>query len=350
MRPITRSFMMSCRLIPAGDTNPADLSDNYCGDLSYWVGPNDGLGKMFLPYQWNLTRFVRSSGQTAWRNALAAELTNRFTDDSGPIDVGFANAASDSVSGLTQQGDTLALCGYRGLVVNVSWPSYTDTYGGAQENARDPRTGALFADIFATLAFLRQKFTGRTVRATLFCHSMGNYVMAQNAAGYGTPGALDSIMMLAADVDYRLFDPNGPVYPQGLAVSQLTPDGVVCFFSGADTVLWDSGIVNGVDRLGYTGPSNPHSTRPPNVFACDITTITNSGALTVFTPYDCYTSLAGTGSLVHACSKMIPAIVATQVLLAQGMPPSEILPQRQVREGDREIGVSRARMEELVEV
>lgn len=353
MKPIARSFMLSCRQIASGDTNPAHLSDNVCGDLSYWIGPNDGLGPMFLPYQWNLSLFARSKDQTQWRNALAAELANRFQNDTGPIDVGFAihgyeNAASDSVSGLAQQGNTLALCGYRGLVVNMSWPSDTGVYDyfGAQANARDPRTGAMFAQVFATVAFLRQKFTSRTVRATLFCHSMGNYVMAENAAAYGTAGALDSIMMLAADVDHRLFDPKGPVYAQGVAVSGLTPNGVVCFFSGADTVLWDSGIVNGVDRLGYTGPSNPHSTRPPNTYACDITQITNSGALSVFTPYDCYTMAVGTGSLVHACSKVIPSIAAVQVLLAQGLPPGQVLKSREVREGDREVGVTRA-MEEV---
>ena len=341
MKPIARSFMLSCRLIDDGDTNPAHLSDNYCGGLSYWVAPNDGLGNMFLPYQWNLLLCVRKD-QTPWRNALAAELTNRFQGDTGPIDVGFSihgfdNAALDSVAGLAQQGDALSLCGYRGVVVNVSWPSYTDTYGGAQENARDKRTGVLLGEVFATIAFLRQKFTGRTVRVTLFCHSMGNYVLAEHASKHGMAGALDSIMMLAADVDYQLFDPTGPVhvYAQGLAVSKLTPNCVVCFFSGADMVLYYSGFDNGVDRLGYTGPSNPHSTRPPNVFACDITSITNSGALSVFTPYDCYTSVVGTGSLVHACSKMIPSVVATQVVLAQGLPPSEILREKVVREGDR---------------
>lgn len=356
MKPITRSFMLSCRQIAAGDTNPANLSDNSCGDLSYWVAPNDGLGTMFLPYQWNLTLSVRKD-QASWRNALAAELTNRFQNDTGPIDVGFAihgyeNAASDSVSGLAQQGNNLALCGYRGLVVNASWPSDTGVYDyfGAQANARDPKTGAMLKEIFATITFLRQKFTGRTVRVTLFCHSMGNYVLAQNAAAYGTPGALDSIMMLAADVDHRLFDPSGPVYAQGVAVSKLTPNGVVCFFSGADTVLWDSGIINGVDRLGYTGPSNPHSTRPANVYACDITQITSSGALSVFTPYDCYTSAVGTGSLVHACSKMIPSIVAVQVLLAQGLPPGQVLKDRVVREGDREVGVTRVAEEVCVGV
>ena len=351
MKPVTRSFMLSCREIGQSDMNPADLSDNYCGDLSYWIAPNDALGPFALPYQWQLTLHVRRS-QSQWRNALAAELTTRYTGDDGPIDVGFAihgfgNAATDSVSGLAQQGDALALCGYRGLVVNASWPSDTDTYGGAQENASDPRTGAMVQEIFTTIDFLRQKFGTRPVRVTLFCHSMGNYVLAQNAGTYGTPGALDSIMLLAADVDYRLFDPTAPapVYAQGTAVAALTGGGVVCFFSGADTVLWDSGIWNGVDRLGYTGPSNGHSTRPPNVFACDITAISSSGATQVFTPYDCYTSAVGTGSLVHDCSKMIPAIVATQVLLAQGMPATEILRTREVREGDRVVAFdARSRM------
>jgi len=334
--------MLSCRAIAGSETNPAKLSDDTCGSLSYWIAPNDSLGSFSLPYQWQLALNVRRS-QAQWRTALAAELANRFSGDPGPIDVGFAihgfaNAASDSVAGLAQQGDALALCGYRGLVVNASWPSDTYTYGGAQDNACNPLTGAMLQDIFATIAFLRGKFAPHTVRVTLFCHSMGNYVLAQNASAYGTPGALDSIMMLAADVDYHLFDPSSSVYPQGVAVCGLTPGPVLAFFSSADTVLRISGIDNGVDRLGYSGPSNGHATRPPNALACDITAITTSGATEVFTPYDCYTSLVGTGSLVHACSKMIPAIVATQVLLAQGAPASEILRSRRAREGDQLVG------------
>ena len=145
MKPITRSFMLSCRQIASGDTNPANLSDNYCGDLSYWVAPNDGLGTMFLPYQWNLTLCVRKD-QTQWRNALAAELANRFHGDTSPIDVGFAihgfaNAASVHETSTAELAVGLALAAQRHLDAFA-----VDTAAG--------RWNPVFADSLADLSWL----------------------------------------------------------------------------------------------------------------------------------------------------------------------------------------------------
>lgn len=235
---------------------------------------------------------------------------------------GFGTSEFYGRTGFEQYGLALTGVGFdRGILVGVSWPSNTWTYGGAQTNASN--STALVSACGVVLSRLRSSLP-HPVRATFLCHSMGNYLLSTTLAGGASLPQLDSLFMLAADVDYDLWNPNGGSYPQGQAIQRAAKH-VYVFYTTNDTVLRESGIINDETRLGYSGAKTV-SQIPPNVSQFDYSAQGNYDTCKDFVPYSYYTSAAGGGSLVHSSSKFDPDVVNFTRVVMQSAPPRFDLP------------------------
>ncbi|PYQ54803.1 MAG: hypothetical protein DMF53_28975, partial [Acidobacteria bacterium] len=207
----------------------------------------------------------------------------------------------------------------RGILVGVSWPSNTWTYGGAQTNAAASK--ALLSACGQVVTRLRAH-AGRPVRATLFCHSMGNYLLSTSLVNGATLPPIDSIFLLAADVDYALWDPKSTSYPQGVAVAKAARH-LYVLYTPNDTVLGDSGWVNWVYRLGYYGAKSV-AQLPKNVSQIDYSAWGNDPYCLDYVPYSYYNTLAGTGALIHSSSKFVPDLISFQNHALRNLPQSSL--------------------------
>jgi hypothetical protein len=289
--------------------------DNYIGPLSWQNAPNHSD----RPYK---SEGFKAYPADAWTESLIGDLRDRYQGSTDTYDIafyihGYATSEKYARIGLESLGLGLTSVGFdRGILVGVSWPSNTWTYGGAQTNAT--MSGPLLTACGNIVGRLRYELK-RAVRATLFCHSMGNYLASTTlAAGSAKLPAIDSIFMLAADVDYALWDPKGSSYAQGIAIKSAAKQ-VYVLYTQNDTVLRDSGIINNQTRLGYYGAKSV-SQLPSNVAQFDYSAWGNDPYCNDYVPYSYYNSLAGTGALIHSSSKFIPDLLSFEVAGMQNVP------------------------------
>lgn len=289
------------------------------GPLTYHYAPNN----MDRPYKSSGFSVVPSN---SWMTSLTQDLATRYQGSAGPVDImfyihGYATSGEYAKIGLEGLGLGLTSVGIdRGILVGVSWPSNTWTYGEAQSNAA--ASGALLTACGNVIIALRS-ILKTTVRATLFCHSMGNYLLGSTlAAKTGVLPPVDSIFMLAADIDYAIWSPGTANYAQGVAIQKAAKQMYV-LYTANDTVLRDSGWVNWDYRLGYFGAKSPN-TLPANVAQFDYSAYGNDPYCNDYVPYSYYNTVAGTGALVHSSSKFIPDLLSFEAHCLQNVPAGSL--------------------------
>ncbi len=298
--------------------DPSD-PNNYIGPVTYQTAPNNNQ----RPYL--STPFKVVPGD-AWNHALAADLETRYAGSSDVWDIafyihGYATSERYAQLGLESYGLLLSSVGFdRGILVGVSWPSSTWTYGGAQTNAAASK--ALLSACGQVVTRLRANIGRRPVRATIFCHSMGNYLLSMSLVNGATLPSIDSIFLLAADVDYALWDRTSTSYPQGVAVAKAAGHAYV-LYTPNDRVLGDSGWVNWAYRLGYYGAKSA-AQLPKNVSQLDYSAWGNDPYCLDYVPYSYYNTLAGTGALVHSSSKFVPDLISFQNHALRNVPQSSL--------------------------
>jgi hypothetical protein len=287
----------------------SDDPDNYIGPLTFQSAPNS----MDRPYK---SDGFKVAPPDAWTESLLRDLRDRYEGSQDPYDIafyvhGFATSEKYGRLGLESFGLGLTSVGFdRGMLVGVSWPSNTWTYGGAQTNAT--LSGPLLTACGNVVGRLRHDLP-RPVRATLFCHSMGNYLLGTTlAAGTAKLPAIDTIFMLAADVDYAIWSPGTANYPQGVAIKNVAKQ-VYVLYTSNDTVLRSSGWVNWQNRLGYSGAKSA-AELPPNVAQLDYSAWGNDPYCNDYVPYSYYNTAAGTGALIHSSSKFVPDLLSFEAL------------------------------------
>jgi esterase/lipase superfamily enzyme len=240
---------------------------------------------------------------------------------------GFDTPYAAAFPDLQSFGLGLAAAGYPGVVVGVTWPSFTHTtvfppetyYAHAQDNAKHSK--GLFEAVIRLIAGAQTQLSG--LDASLLCHSMGNYLLAETVAA-GDAAALKrplrSVLMLAADVVNTLFQPGDG---RGPLITALTQQ-VTVYYSGNDEVLEASGVINFDVRLGYGGPAD-YGTLAAKVAGLDCTAqVATSAVAETYVPVG-QSSILASDVTVHSCYRYVPALLQDQAQAMLGLP----LPHRQ---------------------
>lgn len=295
----------------------ASSPDDTLGPVTYQRAPNH----LDRPYK---SEGFESVAWGDWAAALITDLHARYDGSDDPWDLafyvhGFETSEAYGRKGLESLGLALTSVGFdRGLLVGVSWPSDTWLYSSAQTNARG--SNALMGAVAKTIKAVQS--TGAQVRVSLFCHSMGNYLAGYTMANGAALPHLDSLFLLAADVDNTLWQSGTPSAPLGDALAAAATQ-VYVFYTANDTVLRESGIINDVTRLGYSGAA-PGTTVPGNVAQLDYSGYGNDPYCLDYVPYSYYATGASTGSLVHSSSKFVPDLLSLFRACMVNVPPGRV--------------------------
>lgn len=168
--------------------------------------------------------------------------------------------------------------GSLGLCISFDWPSQGSVLGYLPDRAQARACADDLANVFSQLydwllgkqtAAVANPANACKAKVSVISHSMGNYVMQKALAAAWTrknqpllASLVNQMIMVAADVDNDLFDPDGSDFSDGNAVANLTYR-ISVLYSGRDAVLGASAGLKhfGVRRLGRSGlATNP----PPN--------------------------------------------------------------------------------------
>jgi esterase/lipase superfamily enzyme len=114
-------------------------------------------------------------------------------------------------------------------------------------------------------------------KVSVISHSMGNYLVQKALASAWTrknqpllASLINQLVMVAADVDNDLFDPDGSDASDGNAVANLTYR-ITALYSGRDAVLGASAGLKhfGVRRLGRSGLATNPPANADNIWEVD---------------------------------------------------------------------------------
>ena len=163
-----------------------------------------------------------------------------------------------------------------GLCVCFDWPSYGSVVDYLPDRVRARECAADLADVLSELydwLLIKQKAAfadpqnACKAKVSMISHSMGNYVLQKAMAAAWTrknqpllASLINQLIMVAADVDNDLFDPNSSDTSDGNALANLTYR-ITALYSGRDAVLGASAGLKhfGTRRLGRSGLA----VRPP---------------------------------------------------------------------------------------
>jgi esterase/lipase superfamily enzyme len=173
-----------------------------------------------------------------------------------------------------------------GLCISFDWPSLGSVLGYLpdREHARD--CAADLATVFSQLydwllekqdAAVDDPAEACKAKVSVIAHSMGNYVMQKAMAAAWTRknqpllvSLINQLVMVAADVDNDLFEPEASDGQDGNALANLTYR-ITALYSGRDAVLAASAGLKhfGTRRLGRTGLAVRPPTGTDNVWDID---------------------------------------------------------------------------------
>ncbi len=183
-------------------------------------------------------------------------------------------------SDLFSGSDSLGLC------ISFDWPSLGSVvdYLPDREHARDSANdlAGVLSELYDWLIVKQQEAVDDPKNAckakvSLISHSMGNYVLQKAMARAWTRknqpllvSLINQLVMVAADVDNDLFEPNSDDGTDGNALANLTYR-VTALYSGRDGVLGASAGLKhfGVRRLGRSGLAVRPPTDKDNVWNID---------------------------------------------------------------------------------
>jgi hypothetical protein len=277
----------------------------------------------FLPQQ--------ATDQGTWIGMLADDIYSLYRDKAKPVVLsfyihGFDTSATDARIGHAWYGSRLYANGLeQGLVVGVSWPSNCDFPSSGRTNAE--ASYALFSAVLEAITLVKAALTNKyganapVLNTSIICHSMGNYLMSTTLGDGNVPnyqGAVDTVLMLAPDVDYSIFTQNSTVKAQGEAISQMANGRVVVFWCLNDEVLEADEYAGDWCVLGYRGPELPISTKTPNVlFVNSIKAATYDNGI-LYVPAD-----YGSTTIVHSSYRFSPLLVSVEAMIL-GLPASQL--------------------------
>lgn len=173
-----------------------------------------------------------------------------------------------------------------GLCISFDWPSFGSVLGYLPDRERARESAGDLADVLSQLydwMIDRQQATAVDSRnackakVSMIAHSMGNYVMQKAMAVAWTRknqpllvSLINQLVMVAADVDNDLFEPNASDASDGNAVANLTYR-ITSLYSGRDGVLGASAGLKhfGARRLGRSGLAQTPPTGKDNVWDVD---------------------------------------------------------------------------------
>jgi hypothetical protein len=261
--------------------------------------------------------------QAKWIGMLADDIYTLYQDKTKPVILsfyihGFDTSAVDARIGHVWYGSRLYANGLsQGLVVGVSWPSNCDFPSSGRANAE--ASYALFSAALETIPLVKAALANKyganapALTTSIICHSMGNYLMSTTLGDGNVPnyqGAVDTVLMLAPDVDYSIFTQNSPVKAQGEAISQMASGRVVVFWCLNDEVLQADEYAGDWCVLGYRGPQQPISNNTPNVVFTNCINVATYDIGVLYVPAD-----YGSTTIVHSSYRFVPLLVSVEAVL-----------------------------------
>ncbi len=173
-----------------------------------------------------------------------------------------------------------------GICISFDWPSLGSLLGYLPDRDHAKDCAGDLVEVFSELydwLIEKQQDTAEDVndackaKISVISHSMGNYVMQKALAAAWTRknqpllvSLINQLVMIAADVDNDLFEPNSDDGTDGNAVANLTYR-ITSLFSGRDAVLGASAGLKhfGTRRLGRSGLAVRPPTDKDNVWDVD---------------------------------------------------------------------------------
>ena len=173
-----------------------------------------------------------------------------------------------------------------GICVSFDWPSRGSVLGYLPDREHARECAGDLADILSKLydwliakqqAAQENPQNACKAKVSVIAHSMGNYVLQKALAAAWTrknqpllASLVNQLVMVAADVDNDLFDPDGSDASDGNAVANLTYR-ISALYSGRDAVLGASAGLKhfGVRRLGRSGLAENPPPGADNVWDVD---------------------------------------------------------------------------------
>jgi len=257
-------WMISNRLL---DVKPGSTR----GPLTYWVSDQSKLDDF---------KSWKSVSQASFQKLLAGAadkfpaLTHAENEDQKHVTLfihGYNNGWEDAARRY-QKLCTDLYSGDNGLGICISfdWPSLGSVLGYLPDRARARESADDLANVLSLIyewLLIKQQMAFDSPKATckakisVISHSMGNYVLQKALQTAWTRknqplliSLINQLLMVAADVDNDLFQPNGSDASDGIAVANLTYR-ITALYSGLDAVLGVSAGLKhfGTRRLGRSG-------------------------------------------------------------------------------------------------
>lgn len=238
---------------------------------------------------------------------------------------GFHTTAEEARRGQAQYGNLLYAEGLApGLVIGVSWPSATWTPAGGRENAENsyPLFHAVLTAFEGIQASLKRMGGNNapTLLKVIICHSMGNYLMSKALTSGKIPvdqyrNRVDRVIMLAPDVDRRIFTQESSVLNQGKAIYDMCSGNVQVLWTGEDDILAKDEWIGMWTILGYRGLQAPLSPSTPSVSFYDCTKYARRDYSYKYVPGD-YISQSPPfppDGVAHSACRFVPDLILLEI-------------------------------------
>ena len=173
-----------------------------------------------------------------------------------------------------------------GLCISFDWPSLGSVLGYYPDREHAKQCSfdltALLSELYDWMLqkqgdAIENPANACKAKVSLIAHSMGNYLLQKAMSGAWSrtnkpllASLINQLIMVAADVDNDLFEPNSDDATDGLALANLTYR-ITCLYSGRDAVLGTSAGLKhfGTRRLGRNGLAIEPPTGKDNIWEVD---------------------------------------------------------------------------------
>jgi esterase/lipase superfamily enzyme len=323
-------------------SNRTAQKDGFAGDrgpLTFWVSD-----KGFLDNFSNWQQVARED----FKNQLIAA-TDKFpamdqgnNEDQSHVTFfvhGYNNGWTDAAKRYEQLcADLYSGADSLGLCISFDWPSLGSVIDYLPDRAHARDCAGDLADILCQLYdwLLGKQQTATTnpckAKVSVISHSMGNYVVQKAMATAWTRknqpllvSLVNQLVMVAADVDNDLFDPDGSDASDGNAVANLTYR-ITALYSGRDAVLGASAGLKhfGTRRLGRSGLATEPPPGMDNIWQVDCSSFFPD-SVSGMDIHSAYFGEYGTLPLMRGILRGLDR----SVLQAQGMTQGTVWPPKQ---------------------
>jgi esterase/lipase superfamily enzyme len=279
--PTPAYWMISDRVIEAGGF------DEDRGPLTYWVSDKGPLNVLAnwrqVPVADFKSMLIAAADQFPLLKQGENEEQKHVTFFVHGYNNGWADAASryESICSTLYTGpESLGIC------ISYDWPSYGQVIDYYPDRAHARECANDLVEVLSQLydwllvkqqAAIDNSDNACKAKVSMIAHSMGNYVVQKAMSAAWTRKnqpllvtLLNQLVMVAADVDNDLFEPDSSDAKDGNAVANLSYR-ITALYSGRDAVLGASAGLKhfGVRRLGRSGLALHSPTDKDNVWDID---------------------------------------------------------------------------------